>query len=69
MAQHALVTGPIQGRIPITHDNHPEGHVDVTPDVLLFDSADEVQAVADAIEAEHHARGTHPALNQPEGDL
>lgn len=60
MAQHALITGPITGRIPIKNDAHPEGFVDVTPDVLLFDTPEHVQAVADAIEAEHYARGTHP---------
>ena len=58
---HALVTGPITGRIPISHDKHPQGHVDVTPDVLLLDDPEHVKAVADAIEAEHHARGTHPS--------
>jgi len=52
---HALVTGPITGRIP-----HGDGFVDVTPDVLLFDSADEAAKVADAIEVEHAVRGTHP---------
>lgn len=52
---HALVTGPITGRIP-----HGDGHFDVTPDVLYFDSADEAQAVAASIEAEHAVRGSHP---------
>lgn len=53
--KYALVTGPIQGRIP-----HGDGFVDVTPEVLLFDSEDEVIAVAEAIEVEHAVRGTHP---------
>lgn len=57
---YALVTGPISGRIPIKHKAHPEGHVDVTPDVLLLDSPGQLQAVLDAIEAEHRVRGTHP---------
>ena len=56
----ALITGPITGRIPIKHKAHPEGHVDVTPDVLLFDDPKELDAVAAAIEDEHRARGTHP---------
>ena len=58
--RHALVTGPITGRIPIEHDGHPEGHVDVTAEVLMFDDVEHVQAVADAIIAEHRIRGTHP---------
>lgn len=52
---HALATGPITGRIP-----HGDGHVDVTPDVLYFDTPDEARAVADSIEVEHAIRGTHP---------
>jgi hypothetical protein len=55
MAQHALITGPITGRIP-----HGNGFVDVTPDVVYFDSEKEAQAAADSIESEHLARGTHP---------
>lgn len=55
MAQHALITGPIDGRIP-----HGDGFVNVTPDVLLFDTQEEATAVADSIELEHAARGTHP---------
>jgi hypothetical protein len=56
MAQHALITGPIQGRIPDGNG----GFVDVTPDVLLFDNEDDVTAAADAIEIEHAIRGSHP---------
>lgn len=56
MAQHALITGPIQGRIP----DGSGGFVDVTPDVVYLDTKDEVQAVADAIEVEHAVRGSHP---------
>ena len=52
---HALVTGPITGRIP-----HGGGFVDVTPDVLMFDTPEEAAAVAESIEAEHAVRGTHP---------
>ena len=52
---HALITGPIAGRIP-----HGDGFLDVTPDVLHFDSVEEAQAAADSIELEHAARGTHP---------
>jgi hypothetical protein len=55
MPEHALVTGPIQGRIP-----HGDGFLNVTPDVLTFDSVEEAQAAADSIEIEHAARGTHP---------
>lgn len=62
MAEHVLVTGPITGRIPISHDAHPDGHIDVTPAVLIFDSIEQVQAVAAAIEDEHRVRGTHPEL-------
>jgi hypothetical protein len=61
MATHALVTGPISGRIPVK-----DSHVDVTPHVLYFEH-DDVSAppqalldVADAIEDEHYVRGTHP---------
>lgn len=57
---HALVTGPISGRIPVKHKAYPEGHVDVTPDVLLFDDLELVKAIAVAIEDEHTFRGTHP---------
>lgn len=60
MPDHALVTGPITGRIPISHERHPEGHVDVTPDVIISDDPAHIAAIADAIEVEHHARGTHP---------
>ena len=59
---YALVTGPITGRIPIDHAAFPQGHVDVTSPVLLFDSTDEVEAVAAAIDDEHRIRGTHPEL-------
>lgn len=53
---HALVTGnTITGRIP-----HEGGWLDVTPDVVFFDSHAEVLAAAASIEEEHHARGTHP---------
>lgn len=63
MVVHALITGPITGRIPV--EGHPDGHVDVTPEVLYFDhDSDEtppgLQAVADAIDVEHRIRGTHP---------
>lgn len=58
----ALVTGlGISGRIPINHERHPEGFVDVTPPVIYSDDPDHLQAVADAIEDEHFVRGTHPA--------
>lgn len=55
MADHVLITGPIQGRIP-----HGDGHINVTPEVLTFDSAEEAAAVAESIETELAARGTHP---------
>lgn len=53
---HALITGPIDGRIP-TGDGK---FLNVTPDVLFFDTHDDALAAANAIEAEHHARGSHP---------
>jgi hypothetical protein len=52
---HALVTGPITGRIP-----HGDGFIDVTPDVLHFDSQEEAVAAAESIGVEHAVRGTHP---------
>jgi hypothetical protein len=52
---HALVTGPIQGRIP-----HGDGFVDVTPDVVMVDSVEEAHALAESIELEHAVRGSHP---------
>lgn len=52
---HALVTGPIDGRIP-----HGDGFLNVTPDVIVFDTEEEARAAAEAIELEHVARGTHP---------
>jgi len=66
VATHALYTGPIVGRIPIDHPDHPKGWVDVTPHVLLFEHDDDeslppaMLAVAEAINAEHRVRGTHP---------
>lgn len=56
---HALITGPIQGRIP-----HGDGFVDVTPDVILLDSQEEAEAVAEAIALEHAHRGTHPIQHE-----
>jgi hypothetical protein len=53
--QHALVTGAIAGRIP-----HGDGFLDVTPDVLTFDTLEEAQAAAESIGVEHAIRGTHP---------
>lgn len=51
----ALITGPIEGRIP-----HGDGFLNVTPPVLEFDSEEEAQAAADSIEVEHAMRGSHP---------
>lgn len=68
MSTHALVTGPIAGRVPVG-DGHPDAFVDVTPDVLLFEHDDDgglppaLTAVAEAIDAEHRIRGTHPEEN------
>lgn len=59
MAQHALITGPIQGRIP-----HGDGFVDVTPEVVYFDTEEEAQSAAEAIEIEHAVRGTHPVQHE-----
>ena len=70
MATHALVTGPISGRIPTPHDEVPDDYVDVTPDVLYFEGDDTenpppaLLAVADAIEEEHWVRDTHPVQVQ-----
>lgn len=64
MPRHALVTGVnISGRIPVPE--HPEGWVDVTPDVLYFEhdsneTPDIIHHIAKAIDAEHRVRGTHP---------
>jgi adenine-specific DNA glycosylase len=61
MPTHALVTGPIAGRVPVG-----DSHVDVTPDVLYFehDDADNppqaLLDVAAAIEDEHYVRRSHP---------
>jgi hypothetical protein len=57
---HALVTGPITGRIPTPSKDFPHDFYDVTPDVVYFDDQGHVLALADAIEVEHHVRGTHP---------
>lgn len=58
---HALITGPIQGRIP-----RGDGFVDVTPEVLYFDSEGEAAEVAEAIELEHAHRHTHPLQQECE---
>ena len=56
---HALITGPIQGRIP-----NGDSFIDVTPDVVYFDSVEEAEAAAEAIEVEHAIRGTHPLQDE-----
>jgi hypothetical protein len=57
---HELITGPnIQGRIP-----HGDGFVDVTPEVLFFETPEEAAEVADSIEVEHAIRGTHPIQDE-----
>jgi hypothetical protein len=58
---HALITGPIQGRIP-----NGDGFVDVTPEVVYFDSEEEAKAAAEAIELEHAHRGSHPIQHECE---
>lgn len=67
MPRHALVTGTgIAGRIPVDSPDHPAGFVDVTPETLYFEHDDPdapppaLLAVAEAIEAEHYVRDTHP---------
>lgn len=60
MADHALITGPITGRIPTPDPGIDGDFIDVTPDVLYFDDVATAVAVAEAIEVEHHVRGTHP---------
>lgn len=55
--QHALYTGPsITGRIP----DGKGGYIDVTGDYAFFDTLEEAQAAADAVEVEHLHRHTHP---------
>lgn len=61
---HALVTGPITGRIPTPHKAIDGDFTDVTPDVLYFDDSKVAEAVASAIESEHYARGSHPVQLQ-----
>ena len=64
---HAVLTGTITGRIPIDHPAFPAGHVDVTPDWVVFEGPDEDEhaaAVAAAIDAELHIRGTHPTQTE-----
>jgi len=56
MPDHALITGPITGRIP-----HDGGFIDVTPDVLYFDDQASAIKAAESIAEEHYVRGTHPA--------
>lgn len=64
MAEVALVTGPITGRIP-TPDKAIDGDfTDVTPDVLVFSDVKQAEAVAAAIEVEHYTRGSHPVQVQ-----
>jgi len=58
--QHALVTGPIAGRIPTPSKKITGDNVDVTPDILYFDSEAEALAVGEAIGDEHEVRGTGP---------
>lgn len=57
---HALITGPITGRIPTPSKTVPADFVDVTADVLYFDDVKVAKAVAAAIADEHKVRGTHP---------
>lgn len=62
--QHAVVTGPITGRIPTPDGAIPHDFVDVTPDVLYFDTEELAVSVAHAIEDEHYVRDTHPVQEQ-----
>lgn len=62
--KHVLVTGPISGRIPTPSPAIAGDFHDVTPDVLVFDTLEELHAVADAIEVEHHVRGSHPIQHE-----
>jgi hypothetical protein len=76
MPRHALITGVnMSGRIQVAE--HPDGWVDVTPEILYFEhdsneTPDIVHDVANAIEAEHYVRRTHPvdlacqALDDPD---
>jgi hypothetical protein len=53
--QHAVLTGPIKGTVTL-----PDGRqIDVSDDVILLDTIEDAQAVADAIGARHAADG-HP---------
>jgi hypothetical protein len=62
---YALVTGPISGTVPISHKKFPDGEVDVTPDILTFDTLAEVKAVGAAIGKAHKEAGTGP-FREPE---
>ncbi len=62
--KHALVTGPITGRILTPSGDIPHDTVNVTDDVLYFDDVKIAQAVAYAIEDEQWARDSHPIQEQ-----
>lgn len=57
---HALVTGPITGRIPTPSTAFPHDYYDVTPEVLYFEDSTHVEELAAAIEVELAVRGEHP---------
>lgn len=55
MAEHAVFVGPIKGEVTIKGGKV----IDVSPDVVLVDSVEEAQQVADAV-GERYANEGHP---------
>lgn len=54
--QHAVLTGPIKGTVTL-----PDGRqIDVSDEIILLDTLEDAQAVANAIGARHAEVG-HPA--------
>jgi len=55
VAEHAVFVGPIKGEVTLKGGKV----VDVSPDVVLVDSIEEAQAVAEAVSERYVAEG-HP---------
>lgn len=64
MAVHALVTGPLMGRVDTPDPRFPEDSVDVSSPVLYFQDEAHALIVAEAIERMHVANGTHPTQTE-----
>lgn len=62
--RHAVITGPITGRVETPDPLVPADSVQVTPDVLYLDTQEQAVALADAIEDTLWQRGTHPLHEQ-----